>query len=275
MGRIAAHTDAEVFEVADRLLAEGKDVTPTALREALGRGSFSTLGRHIEAWRQQTRSAAAPVVIEMPQSVQAAFAACWQAAASEAGKEIATVREKADADVQAAQRRLAEALLEIERLEGEASAGADELDRAKAELASIEAQAQQAAQREAGLRATVEQMRQQIEAQQAEAKHLHQALADAGAKLEALGERERGHIEQAAKAKAEAERLADQLKEQKAQSLEVMAKLESDLCAARKDARDSAERLGRAAGELEALRAQAVRRQTQVEKDKPSARISS
>ena len=75
--------------------------------------------------------------------------------------------------------------------------------------------------------------------------------------------RERAKIEEAATAKAEAARLADQLKDQKARSVEVIGKLEkskqsleADLSTTRKEAREAAAQLGRAQGELEALRTQ-------------------
>lgn len=310
MGRIAAHTQEQVFEAADKLAANGQEVTPTTLREVLGRGSFSTLGKHIEAWQQARQAAPAPVILEMPEAVKAAFAQCWQAAAAEAGKEIAAIREKADAEIKATKRRLDEALSEVERLEDEANTAADALEGAQNTLAHTVKEAQQAATeaaaREAALSATAEQMRQQIEAQQAELARVHaeaeaarsqhaaevarltgdfsrqlaeqaaalQAvqgeadrlrgqLAEAGEKLDAASARERAKIEEAATAKAEALRLADQLKDQKARSVEVIGKLEkskqaleTDLTATRKEAREAATQLGRAQGELEALRTQ-------------------
>lgn len=310
MGRIAAHTQEQVFEAADKLAAEGHEVTATTLREVLGRGSFSTLGKHIDAWQQARKAAPVPVVIDMPESVKAAFAQCWQAAATEAGKEIAAIREKADAEIKGTKRRLDEALAEVERLEEDANTDAAALETAQASLAQTAKDAQQAATdaaaREAALSATAEQMQKQIEAQQAELARVHaeadaarsqhaaevarltgdfsrqlaeqttalQAaqgeadrlrgqLAEAAEKLDVASARERAKIEETAKAKADAERLADQLKEQKARSVEVIGKLEkskqgleADLSASRKEAKASAADQARAQGELEALRAQ-------------------
>lgn len=310
MGRIAAHTQEQVFEAADKLAAEGKEVTQTTLREVLGRGSFSTLGKHIDAWQEARRTTPVPVVIDMPESVKAAFAQCWQAAAAEAGKEIAAIREKADAEIKGTKRRLDEALAEVERLEEDANADAATLEAAQNALAQTVKDAQQAATdataREAALSATAEQMQKQIEAQQAELARTHaeaeaankqhaaevarltgdhsrqiaeqvaalqaaQAeadrlriqLAESAEKLEAATGRERAKIEEAATAKADAARLADQLKEQKARSVEVIGKLEkskqgleADLTATRKEARTAAADLARAQGELDALRTQ-------------------
>lgn len=292
MGRIAAHTQEQVFEAADKLAANGQEVTPTALREVLGRGSFSTLGKHIEAWRQAREAAPAPVILEMPDAVKSAFAQCWQAAAAEAGKEIAAIRTAADAEIKATKRRLDEALSEVERLEDEANSASDALEGAQSALARAVEEAQQAetdaAAREASLSATVVQMRQQIEAQQAELARVHSEaeaarnqhaatlqsvqgevdrlrgqLVVVGEKLDAANVRERANIENEAAAKAEASRLAEQLKDQKGRSVEVIAELErgkqsleADLTATRKEAREATTQLDRAQGELEALRTQ-------------------
>ncbi|MCW8208080.1 DNA-binding protein [Verminephrobacter aporrectodeae subsp. tuberculatae] len=235
MGRIAAHTQEQVFEAADKLAVEGEEVTPTALREVLGRGSFSTLGKHIEAWLRMRQAAPTPVILEMPEIVKVAFAQCWQAAAAEAGKEIAAVREKADAEIKGTKRRLDEALSEVERLEEEANADAARMETINGELAVAQAVATDATAREAVLSATVEQMRQQIEAQQVELARVH---------TEAEAVRNQ-HT-------AEAARLADQLKDQKTRCVD----LEAGLTATRKGEREAAAQLGRAQGELDALRAQ-------------------
>lgn len=310
MGRTAVHTQEQVFEAADKLAANGQEVTPNGLRDVLGRGSYSTFVKHIDAWQQARRAAPAPVILEMPESVKAAFAQCWQAAASEAGKEIAAIREKADAEIKGTKRRLDEAIAAIEQLEGEAEADTARLETAEAALAVERTTSQQATTdavaREAALSATADQMGEQIEAQQAELGRVHaeaeatrnqhaaeiarlstdfsrqlaeQAsalrasqgeadrlrgqLADAGEKLDAIFARERTKIEEAATAKAEAVRLAEQLKDQKVRSVEVIGKLEKskqalegELMAIRKETRDLSTKLGMATGELEALRTQ-------------------
>lgn len=310
MGRTAVHTQEQVFEVADNLAANGQEVTPNGLRDVLGRGSYSTFVKHIDAWQQARKASPAPVILEMPESVKAAFAQCWQAAASEAGKEIAAIREKADAETKGTKRRLDEAIAAIEQLEGEAEADTARLETAEAALAVERTTSQQATTdavaREAALSATADQMGEQIEAQQAELGRVHaeaeatrnqhaaeiarlstdfsrqlaeQAsalrasqgeadrlrgqLADAGEKLDAIFARERTKIEEAATAKAEALRLAEQLKDQKVRSVEVIGKLEKskqalegELMAIRKETRDLSTKLGMATGELEALRTQ-------------------
>lgn len=177
MGRTAVHTQEQVFEVADKLAANGQEVTPNGLRDVLGRGSYSTFVKHIDAWQQARQAAPAPVILEMPESVKVAFSQCWHSAASEAGKEIAAIRDKADAEIKGTKRRLEEAIAAIEQLEGEAEADTTRLETAEAALATERAASQQAATaaaaREAALSATADQMREQIGAQEAELGRVH------------------------------------------------------------------------------------------------------
>lgn len=182
MGRNAAFSQEQVFEAADKLASNNQEVTPNALRDLLGRGSYSTFVKHIDTWQQARRAAPAPVVLAMPESVKVAFDQCWTAAAGEAGKEINVIREKADAEIKATKRRLDETMGVIEQLEGEAEADTAKLETAEAALTTERAASQQAvtdaAAREAGLAATAAQMHQQIEAQQSELARVH-AEADA------------------------------------------------------------------------------------------------
>lgn len=285
MGRKAMHTQEQVFEAADRLAATGREVTPASLREYLGGGSLTTIYKHHEAWAAARAAQAAPVVIEMPEAVKAAFAQCWNIAASEASKEIASIREKADAEVKAAKRRLDEAVAAIAQLEAEneaETARADDFERRLVEQQSAaNTAATEAAAREAGLSATAEQLREQLTVLKDELRHAHDEAADvrlerdrlAGTldqvraeladKTASMAERERKLIEDAAAARADTARVTDQLKDQKARSVEVIGKLESskqrmesELDAARKEAKDAARELSRAQGELEALRTQ-------------------
>lgn len=179
MGRKALHTPEEVFAAADRLAAEGRDVTASALLASLGGGSLTTIYRHLEAWEASRKDAPRPVAIEMPEAVSAAFARAWQAAAQEAGKEIAAIREKADAEVKEMRKRYEEALASIERLETEAEADAEQIESLTVQLADLDATLREATTREAALKATVGQIERQIEAQQAELEQERQAASTA------------------------------------------------------------------------------------------------
>ena len=285
MGRKAMHTQEQVFEAADRLAATGREVTAASLREYLGGGSLTTIYKHHEAWAAARAAQAAPVIIEMPEAVKAAFAQCWNIAAGEAGKEIASIREKADAEVKAAKRRLDEAVAAIAQLEAEnesETVRVEELQRQLTETRdAANVAATDAAARDAALTATAEQLREQLSTLKDELRHAHdevanlrlerdrlagtldQVRADLSEKTAAMVERERRLIEDAATARAEATRVADQLKDQKARSVEVIGKLEkskqrmeAELDAVRKEAKNATGQLARAQGELEALRSQ-------------------
>lgn len=71
MGKSVSISVEELFETANRLEAEGKEVTALVLLNALGRGSLTTIYKHLEAWK-----AAKPVKTyssgnEMPDLVKA------------------------------------------------------------------------------------------------------------------------------------------------------------------------------------------------------------
>src|SRR5690606_4158449 len=163
MARKPLHTQEEVFAVADRLAAENKEVTPSILLRELGGGSLTTLYKHHEAWLEKRKAQAVPVPIEMPEAAHAAFRALWAALTAEASKEIASIREKTDADVKAAERRFTEALESIASLESESENESARADALAERLAQLEAEGQRAAtaasSREAALMATVDELR--------------------------------------------------------------------------------------------------------------------
>ncbi|GEM_PF-373567 len=291
MGRKALHTQEEVFQAANTLATSGKEVTPTTLRDALGGGSLTTIYKHIDAWQETRHAAPLPIIFEMPDNVKTAFSQCWQAAASEASKEIAAIREKADTEIKAIKRRLDEAVEAIEQLESEGEADNAKIEKAEADLAATLTASQQAATtsvaREAALSATAEQMRQQIEAQQTELANVHfeaeasrnqhtaeitrlttdftRQLAEAEQKIDATNVRERIKVEEAATATAEVSRLTELLKEQKISNAGIISKLENDkqtletdLTATRQEIRELTTQLSRTTGELDALRTQVI-----------------
>ncbi len=172
MGRKAIHTQEEVFKVADELAAQGKEVTPNVLYEALGsRSSMTTIYKNLDAWTEQRKQVAAPMPVAMPDAVLASFNQTWQVAAQEAAKEVAAIREKADAEVQEFKRRLDDAKTTVARLEAESESDSVKIEMLDREVSDTKraagAAATEAAKREAALAATVEQMKIQIAEQQA------------------------------------------------------------------------------------------------------------
>lgn len=282
MGRAAAHTEAEVFEAANRLAASGAEVTAPALREALGgKGSYTTIYRHFEAWVKARATAPAPVVLAMPDAVRAAFDQVWAAAAQEAGREIAAIRERADADVAQARKQVEDAKGAIAQLEAEARETEAEVERLAAELEAAQGAARQAATeaaaREAGLSTTATELRSQLEALRVELARAHEdeglrrserdsALAsidDLRVELASVQQAERAGFEALAAVKADAGNLAEQLREQKARSVEAIGRLEkskqaaeAEAMGARKELRELSARLAKVEGERDALHAQ-------------------
>lgn len=329
----AAHTPEQIHEAADRLAADGQEPNPGNLREALGgKGSFTTITKHLEIWREKRRAQPGPVAIEMPESVKEAFAKCWQAVSVEAGKEVAAAREKANADIAAARALHAEALAVVAQVEAEQeseTARADALaEQIEAERLAAQTAATGAAAREAGLTATATELRSQIEAQRVELQHAHEtvrvreqerdaaqiAATEATAReaglsatatelrsqlealraelqhahdavrlreqerdratasldqlrveFEAVKTAERQQFEATARAEAEASRLADQLKDQKGRTVDVIARMEkakqavdAEVMELRREAKAATGKLGQAEGQIEALKAQVL-----------------
>ncbi|NJL70990.1 MAG: hypothetical protein HC888_04910, partial [Candidatus Competibacteraceae bacterium] len=136
----------ELFEVANRLEAEGKEVTALALLEALGRGSLTTIYKHLEVWKTAKPSKAQLSNNEMPDRVKSAFLVAWREASQEAGQAVEEAREKAKEEVAAALRQFHGALEAIAKLEKEREADADQIqalnehvDKLAQDVSSLEA----------------------------------------------------------------------------------------------------------------------------------------
>ncbi len=106
MGRKALHTPEQVFQAADRLAAAGQSVSPASLRAALGGGSLTTIYKHLATWEATRPASSAPTAMIMPETVERIFAQAWQIATTEAGKDMAAIREKSEAEVKAMTLRL-------------------------------------------------------------------------------------------------------------------------------------------------------------------------
>lgn len=276
MGRKALHTQDEVFAAADRMAAAGEDVTASALLATLGGGSLTTIYKHLEAWEAAHKDKPRPVMIDMPEAVRAAFAQAWQAAALEAGKEVAATREKADADVKAMTKRFDEALANIERLEAEANDEAVKSEAMSDKLAAQDKALQKMQTNEAALTATVEQMRQQIEAQQEELERVHkeaeaerQARKQESGRLTAEIERERQAAETIRQQAAEdAKRQRQEIERQGAEIAKLTALLETERekqAAQQRRVEESEAALQEARQETNAAKEAAARWQGQVE----------
>lgn len=163
MGRKSFFTEQEIFEAADTLAAKGQEVTAQSLFKVMGGGSYTTVYRHLEAWRQSRPALVQPVIaMDLPEPVQTAFVAAWRVAASEAAREVSAIRDKAAEDVRAATKQLNEALEQMARLEAEADTNADEIEALKKLNGELEATAKKAENENASLAAKAEQLENQV-----------------------------------------------------------------------------------------------------------------
>ncbi|HIA50747.1 MAG TPA: DNA-binding protein [Candidatus Melainabacteria bacterium] len=173
MGRRGSISEEQVFEAADALVAQGKEVTPTALLSSLGSGSFTTIYKHLSAWESSRASAVTDRAAVIPEAVLSAFGAAWRAATAEAGKEVLAVKEQAAEDVAAARTQFQEALQTIERLETESEADATRLESLSAKVAELEKSLHQSENERAALKATCEQLQHQVKSQESDLARVH------------------------------------------------------------------------------------------------------
>lgn len=173
MGRRGSISEEQVFEAADALVAQGKEVTPTALLSSLGSGSFTTIYKHLSAWESSRASAVTDRAAVIPEAVLSAFGAAWRAATAEAGKEVLAVKEQAAEDVAAARTQFQEALQTIEHLETESEADAARLESLSAKVAELEKSLHQSENERAALKATCEQLQHQVKSQESDLARVH------------------------------------------------------------------------------------------------------
>lgn len=163
MGRKAFFTEEQVFKAADTLATTGKEVTASALLNAMGGGSLTTIYKHLEAWRTSRPALVSPVIaMDLPEPVQTAFVAAWKVAASEAAREVSAVRDKAAEDVKLANRQFEEAREQILRLEDEADADASEIEALKVSHGEMEAAVHKLEAEKAALAAKADQLELQV-----------------------------------------------------------------------------------------------------------------
>ena len=148
MGIERVVTDNMVFEVADRLTAEGEKVTNRAIWSAIGGGSMTTISQALRRWKDsQVLQVAQPIErAPLPATIidvlHGAAAQLWDAALNETKSEL-------DQLAQATNVRVAEAQSERDDTLTELQTTAEELEQVKAErdgaLAEIDSRDQKLA----------------------------------------------------------------------------------------------------------------------------------
>ena len=176
----------EVIETANRLEAEGKEVTALSMLAALGRGSLTTIYKHLDAWKLAKPVKSPAVSQEQPEQVKTAFATAWRVAAEEAARETMVMRDKAAEEVSAALKQFQGAIEAIAKLEADREADAEVLEglqkmtaEQKAEIAKLETLV-------ATEKARAEELRDQLKAQQSDRDEAMKEAAEYKGRAEVL-----------------------------------------------------------------------------------------
>lgn len=164
----------ELFETANRLETEGKDVTALSLHKALGRGSLTTVYKYFEEWKNARPAQVAVCNNEMPDLAKTAFAAAWRTATAEAARDTEAVKEKAAQEVKEAQEQFRGALEVIEQVEKERDDNAAEIASLKEKIAELQGLLSKEASEKAAEKAAAEELRQKIQEQQSELERLRE-----------------------------------------------------------------------------------------------------
>ena len=186
MARGPVIQEDELFEVANRLEAEGKEVTALALLEALGRGSLTTIYKHLEVWKSAKPAKVQLSNNEMPERVKTAFMVAWREASQEAGLAVEEVREKAKEEVAAALRQFHGALDAIAKLEKDKEAQDEAIEGLQKQLAEAKAEAAKAESEGAAEKARADELREQLKTQQQDRDAALKEAAETKGQLESL-----------------------------------------------------------------------------------------
>lgn len=168
-------TQQAVTDAAEALIVEGAEPSIVAVQARIGGGSYSTVKKFLDVWKQQ-RAEAATAAPETPAEVQAKgqeFARIvWALASREAQAEAQQAKDEAQAAVAAVRVELAEATNEIARLEGVEAAQAATIDQQAGKLREVElalAEAQTQARRVAELEKSLADLRAELDASRKDA----------------------------------------------------------------------------------------------------------
>ena len=126
MARIGI-SEQQVIEAAEALLHAGQAVTVSAVREAIGSGSFSTINGFLAKWKESNADRKPVDVPDMPDSVSRAMRQLWASAWKEGQDGIKAEREALETARRDMERERRDMAHEIARLETETTAQAEEL----------------------------------------------------------------------------------------------------------------------------------------------------
>ncbi len=189
--------EADVFAAANRLVAEGQNVTIERVRLLTNGGSNTTLTKHLQAWRATDEGRAAPSATALPKKFLSAAEQSWQILIQKNAEDLQLARAAFDEEFAARQQAEAEvqrltAALELAFKDNEEVQ--QSLRRADAEVASLLTQQAatttardelraRAAEQAAAIQAMQEAERRRDE-QNAELLRAHQIQASENAQLQ-------------------------------------------------------------------------------------------
>jgi len=186
MGKSVSISVEELFETANRLEAEGKEVTALGLLNALGRGSLTTIYKHLEAWKTAKPVKAHSSANEMPDMVKSAFAVAWREASQEAAREVEAVKARASEETNAALKQFHGALEAIAILEKQRDNDQDVIEGLQAQAAESKLELAKAETEVAAEKARADELKEQLRALQGERDTAIKAASELKGKAETL-----------------------------------------------------------------------------------------
>ena len=113
-----------IIAAAEKLETQGVNPTQVTVREALGGGSFATIGPILKAWKELKKEDHALTEIQVPESITERLeqlqGAVWQAAVDEAERRLSAEREALKAIQEQTAAEVSEQLESVATLEAEA-----------------------------------------------------------------------------------------------------------------------------------------------------------
>jgi len=131
-------TEEKIIEAAEKLKAAGKSPTQVTVREALGGGSFATIGPALKAWKDAQKEDHALAEVQVPESITERLeqlqGAVWKAAVDEAERRLIAEREALKVAQEAAAGEVAEQQESVAALEAEADKTSEAMKTLASEL---------------------------------------------------------------------------------------------------------------------------------------------
>jgi len=122
---MATTTEERIIEAAEALEAQGVNPTQVTVREALGGGSFATIGPILRKWKESKKEDGKLAEVRVPEAITERLeqlqGAVWQAAVEEADRRLVAEREALHQAQEAAAAEVREHLDSIAALETEAT----------------------------------------------------------------------------------------------------------------------------------------------------------